>query len=163
MAITVAPLTTVVMSSVDQDRAGTASGINNAVARVAGLLAVAVLGMVIFKAFASRLNHSLAHLSLPSGMVQEVETNEIKLAGLPAPAGLDPSSKAAVQASIRQAFVFGFRMVMLICAGLAAASAAAAWFMIPSRRREMRSGGPSDCARVRLLRARAPEGDDRSL
>jgi hypothetical protein len=99
------------------------------------------------------LNHSLAQLSLPSGMVQEVEANEIRLAGLPVPAGLDPSSKAAVQASIRQAFVFGFRMVMLICAGLAAASAAAAWFMIPSRTREMRLGGPE-----RLRQRRATEG-----
>src|SRR6202171_3873835 len=61
MAVTVAPLTTVVMNSVDQDRVGTASGINNAVARVAGVLAIAVLGMVLVKAFSYRLDNSMAH------------------------------------------------------------------------------------------------------
>src|SRR6202522_532509 len=60
MAVTVAPLTTVVMNSVNEDRVGAASGINNAVARVAGVLAIAVLGIVMVRAFASRLDHSLA-------------------------------------------------------------------------------------------------------
>jgi MFS family permease len=67
MAVTVAPLTTVAMNSVGQDRVGTASGINKAVARVAGVLAVDVLGIVMVSAFTSRLNYSLAHLSLPPG------------------------------------------------------------------------------------------------
>src|SRR5258708_14073011 len=59
MAVTVSPLTTSVMTSVTEDRAGSASGINNAVARVAGVLAIAVFGIVMVKAFGLRLNHSL--------------------------------------------------------------------------------------------------------
>ena len=133
MTVTVAPLTTVVMSSVDQDRVGTASGINNAVARVAGLLAIAVFGIVMVNAFASRLHHNLAHLMLPSGIQQELEANEIKLAGLQAPIGLDASTRAAIKESVGEAFVFGFRMIMLICAGLSLASAAAALVMIPKQ------------------------------
>src|SRR6266571_6009624 len=61
MAITVAPLTTVVMGSVDRDHVGAASGINNAVARVAGVLAIAVLGIVMVSAFSYRLNRQLAN------------------------------------------------------------------------------------------------------
>ena len=131
LTVTVAPLTTVVMNSVDRDRVGTASGINNAVARVAGVLAIAVLGIVMVNAFASRLNHRLAQLSLPPGVLRALQADEIKLAGLEVPAGLNPSTKAAIKESIGEAFVFGFRIVMLICAGLSLASAAVAWLMIP--------------------------------
>jgi predicted MFS family arabinose efflux permease len=131
MAITVAPLTTVVMNSVGQYRVGTASGINNAVARVAGVLAVAVLGIVMVSAFSSRLNHSLLHLQLPPGILEMVQADEIKLAGLRVPDGLTPTVKAGVEESIADAFVFGFRTVVLICAGLSLASSAVAWRMIP--------------------------------
>ena len=130
MAITVAPLTTVVMNSISQDRVGTASGINNAVSRVASVLAIAVLGIVMVKAFASRLDGSLARFSLPPAIVGQLQANEIKLAGLQVPAGLDSSTQAAIEASIGEAFVFGFRIVMFICAGLSLASAAVGWFMI---------------------------------
>ncbi len=129
-AVTVAPLTTVVMNSVDQNRVGTASGINNAVARVAGVLAIAVLGIVMVNVFGSRLNQSLTHLSLSPAILHEVQANEIKLAGLQVPAGLDPGTKSAVTGSIKQAFVLGFRVVILICAGLSVVSAAVAQLMI---------------------------------
>jgi EmrB/QacA subfamily drug resistance transporter len=131
MAVAVAPLTTVVMNSVDNNRVGTASGINNAVARVASVLAIAVLGIVMVKAFGSRLNYGLAQFSLPQGVVQELQSNENKLAGLSVPAGLNPGMKAAIDESIREAFVFGFRVVLLICAGLSLGSAAIAWLLIP--------------------------------
>ena len=135
MAVTVAPLTTVVMNSVGQERVGTASGVNNAVARVAGVLAIAVFGIVMVKAFGSRLNHSLRDLAMPAQVVQQLQANEIKLAALAVPPGLDSGGTAAVKHSIAEAFVFGFRIVMLVCAGLSGASAAMAWRMIPSRSR----------------------------
>lgn len=133
MAISVAPLTTVVMSSVGQDRAGTASGINNAVARVAGVLAVAIFGIVMVKLFSSSLNRSLTGGVLPPGILQYVRSNEIKLAGLDLPSGLDSDSTALIHVSISHAFVFGFRTVMLVCAGLSLASAAVASLMIPTK------------------------------
>jgi EmrB/QacA subfamily drug resistance transporter len=134
MAVTVAPLTTVVMNSVNEDRVGAASGINNAVARVAGVLAVAVLGIVMVKAFGSRLSYSLAHLLLPPDVVGNLQASEIKLAGLPIPGGLSPDMNAAVKESIAAAFVFGFRVVMLISAGLSLGSAVVAWSLIPKDR-----------------------------
>jgi EmrB/QacA subfamily drug resistance transporter len=133
MAVTVAPLTTVVMNSVGQDRVGTASGINNAVARVAGVLAIAVLGIVLVKAFSYRLESSLAHFSLPPAVLQELRANEIKLAALQGPAGLDPHTQATIKESVGQAFVFGYRIAMWICAGLSLASAAVTWRMVPKK------------------------------
>jgi predicted MFS family arabinose efflux permease len=132
MAITVAPLTTVVMSSADQNRAGAASGINNAVARVASVLAIAILGIVMVRMFSLELERTFRGQVLPPGVLQYIQSNAIKLAGLDLPAGLDANTIAAIRASIAHAFVFGFRIEMLICAGLSLASGAIAWLMVPS-------------------------------
>jgi MFS family permease len=134
MAITVAPLTTVVMNSVDQERVGAASGINNAVARVAGVLAIAVLGIVMVNAFGARLDSKLANFSLLPGTLHDIQAGEIKLAGLQLPASLNETTGTAIKESVREAFVFGFRLIMLICAGLSVGSAAAAWLLIPDNR-----------------------------
>jgi EmrB/QacA subfamily drug resistance transporter len=130
MAVTVAPLTTVVMNSVNQDRVGTASGINNAVARAAGVLAVAALGIVMVNVFGSRLNHDLAQLSLPPDILHEIHAGETKLAGLQVPAAPDSGTQTAIRKSIGDAFIFAFQKVMWVCAGLCLASATVAWLMI---------------------------------
>ncbi len=130
MAVSVAPLTTVVMEAVDQNRAGTASGINNAVSRVAGLLAVAIVGMAILGAFRARLEPNLQRLTLSGAAMHELQANESKLAALAAPAGVDSATVAAIQVFVARAFVFGFRMMMLLCAGLSMVSAFFAWWMI---------------------------------
>jgi hypothetical protein len=132
MAVSVAPLTTVVMNSVDQARAGTASGINNAVARVAGVLSVAVLGAIMVAAFEHSLRLSLAGLDLNAGMVHQLESSAARLGSLDVPSGGDPQTRAAIGAAISKAFVYGFRLIMLLCGGLATASAAVAWRRIPS-------------------------------
>ena len=133
MAICVAPLTTVVMNSVNQERAGAASGINNAVARIAGVLAIAIFGIVMVKLFSSSLNRSLTGQQLAPDILQYVRANEIKLAGLDLPSSLDVDTTARIRVSISHAFVFGFRIVMLICAGLCLAGAATASLMIPAK------------------------------
>ena len=131
MAISVAPLTTVVMNSVAQERAGTASGINNAVARVAGVLAVAVLGAVMAAGFAHSLRQSLSKLNLNASIVHRLESNVAKLGSLDAPPGVDSRAAAAIRSAIGEAFVFSFRLIALLCAVLAVASAVVAWRKIP--------------------------------
>jgi hypothetical protein len=133
MSITVAPLTTTVMNSVDQDRVGTASGVNNAVARVAGVLAIAVLGTLMVYAFSSHLNRSLTALRLPPSVVNEIQENKVKLAAIKLPESLDTRTRDHVKASIFEAFLLGFRLISLICATLALASAAVTWLFIPGR------------------------------
>jgi hypothetical protein len=126
------------MNSVSLDRVGTASGINNAVARVAGVLAIAVFGIVMVNAFGSQLNRSLENLALPPDAAQQIKTEEIKLAGLQVPAGLNPDAADIIRQSIGTAFVFGFRIIMLICAGLSLAGGAIAWRMIPAQSKSER-------------------------
>src|SRR5215813_4642489 len=99
MAITVAPLTTTVMSSVSQNRAGVASGVNNAVARTAGLLAIAVLGIVMLQVFKHALNRRLIAAKLPASAVQSVQSQSTKLAAIAVPESL----ASGIQQVIRRA------------------------------------------------------------
>ena len=143
LSVTVAPLTTVVMDSVDQDRSGSAWGINNAVARVAGVLAIAVLGIIMVHAFGSRLEHRIEKLGLPDPAVREINRKSLDLAALESPAELNEPQKKAVREAVQESFVFGFRVVTLICLALAVMSAGMAGVMIRlPRPSEARTGHP---------------------
>jgi EmrB/QacA subfamily drug resistance transporter len=137
MAVTVAPLTTTVMNAVGADLAGVASGINNAVARAASLLAIAIFGIVMAQVFDSRLAALLQELSLPPSLVHGIEQQRARLAGIVLPPGIDAVQQQAVHQAIGGAFVAGFRRVMAVCAGLALLSAlCAAWFIGRERRKQ---------------------------
>jgi EmrB/QacA subfamily drug resistance transporter len=123
MVTTVAPLTTTVMESVSAQRAGAASGINNAVARLAGLLAIALLGLAIQSAFATNLSKRVAAMDLAAPVEQEIKRQQNKLAAIDMPTSLNAAARLQLQQNINGAFVSAFRRVVLICAALAMASA----------------------------------------
>jgi MFS family permease len=135
MTITVAPLTTVVMNSVDKDYTGAASGINNAVARVAGVLAIAVFGIVMLQVFSSSLDRDLSSSVFPPNAIQEIRSRKIELANLEPPKELDARQQEALQRAISEAFHSGLRIVLFCCVGLSVASALTSWWLVPSSKR----------------------------
>ena len=134
MTVTIAPLTTTVMNALGQQLAGTASGVNNAVSRAAGLLAIAALGAVLAHVFDARLRDALAHAGVPRDLADAVYAQRSKLAAIAAPDGAASAVSAQVHRAVGTAFVAGFRAVMAVAAGLALASSACAWFMIEGRK-----------------------------
>jgi EmrB/QacA subfamily drug resistance transporter len=133
MAISVAPLTTTVMDSVAQAHVGVASGANNAISETAGLLAVAVFGIIMLQCFGTALDTRLPDLSLPASVQASLEHERNKLAGADL-SGVPPGMRVSVQTAINESFVHGFRRVALVGATLALASALAAGWLISSKR-----------------------------
>lgn len=123
MAISVAPLTTTVMGAVDDRHAGTASGINNAVARIAGLLAVALLGAVAVQVFGAALDARLEALPLAPEVRAALQAQVPALAEARPPLQLQGWARHSVEFALDSAFLVAFRVVMLIAAGLALAGA----------------------------------------
>ncbi|MCD6679761.1 MAG: MFS transporter [Burkholderiaceae bacterium] len=123
MTISVAPLTTVVMSSVDDRHAGTASGINNAVARIAGVLAVALLGAIAVGVFTSSLEARIDALRIAPEVRAAIIAQAPALAEARVPEQVQGFARHAVQFAYDAAFLHGFRVVMLVACALALASA----------------------------------------
>ncbi len=123
MTVAVAPLTTVVMGDAGGDHAGTASGVNNMAARLAGLLAIAVLGVVALGVFNGALDERLAASPLPAEAAQLLEPFRSDLTGADLPASVQGEQRAVLQALVNDSFLVAFRWVAAIAAVLAALSA----------------------------------------
>ena len=130
MTISVAPLTTTVMGAVEGRHAGIASGINNAVSRCAGLLAVAGLGILMLGLFERGLDRRLDRLGLPPESRRAIEGQRERLAALEIPAGLPEPARTQARSAVDRAFLDGFRGAMWTATGLALlASLSAAWLI----------------------------------
>jgi hypothetical protein len=127
MGLTVAPLTATVMGAVDTRHAGLASGINNAIARAAGLLAIAALGVLLVARFDAVLDRELAAMNLPADVLAAANAERSKLAAAVVPAELEPA--------FVNAYLAGFRAVMFAASALAALGALAALMLVQSPRK----------------------------
>jgi len=130
MAISVAPLTTTVMNSVKSSHAGVASGVSNAVSRTAGLLAIAVFGLIMFHVFNGCLDRRLEQTPLVPDVRQALNQQRARLAAIEIPGNVTEGTRFAVAQAIDECFVNGFQRVMLAGAVLAFVSSLTAWISI---------------------------------
>jgi len=133
MGITVAPLTTAVMNSAPSESSGAASGINNAVSRTAGVLAVALFSALAVVTFTSTLDNRAVALGLADDQRAALAIEAPKLADAAVPSNVDETQSAAVDLAIRESFADTFRLVAWGSALLAGLSALAAAALIERR------------------------------
>lgn len=126
MGITVAPLTSAVMGSVDNHHAGVASGINNAVSRAAGLLAIAGFGALLIVRFDQALTVPPAFSS-----IAQAERSKLGAADF---SSLEPTARATLERAFAEAYVSAFRAVMLACAALAMIGAIFALVLVEKKK-----------------------------
>jgi len=130
MALSIAPLTTAVMNAVDEGNVGIASGVNNAVSRTAGLLAIALLGILLAGVFDREMARRVQALPLDRSARAEVLAERTKLAAAEPPPGLPPAEAAQIRRAIALAFVAAFRATAVASAALAIMGAVCAWTWI---------------------------------
>ena len=136
LALQAPAVTTVALNSVKASHSGLASAINNAFSQTAGLLAIAVLGVLMFATFDANLDDRLAALELSPGVRQQLEEEKIKLGAAEAQEGLDTTLARAVDLAIDEAYVAGYRTVMLVAAAMSLASGVSAALLIEGKRSE---------------------------
>jgi EmrB/QacA subfamily drug resistance transporter len=119
MAVSVAPLTTVVLASVSRERAGVASGINNAVAQTANLMAVAIFGAVALASYNHMLERSAASLDGPPAVITAIKNARGDFAATPAATIADAQSRRTAESAIKNSLADGINMALALAALLA--------------------------------------------
>lgn len=143
MALVIAPLTTVALNSVEGPHSGLASGVNNAVTRVAGVLAVAVMGVFVFATFSANLDARLGAMELSPEVREAFEAEKAELGAAQAPEGVGAETAARIKEAVAESFVVGFQRIMLVSAGLALASALVAALVVGGSGSSQESHRPS--------------------
>ena len=133
MGIMVAPLSTAVMNAAPTDHAGTASGINNAVARTAGVLTIAIVGTIALLVFAGALQARTSTINLSNAVRIALAVEAPRLGAAIVPMQVPSESEGAVANAIKLAFVDTFNTVMLICTGMAWLAAIMAGLLVEGK------------------------------
>jgi EmrB/QacA subfamily drug resistance transporter len=136
MVITVAPLTATVIGAVPDHETGIAAGINNAVASVANLLAVAVLGALALGLYGGALDKALAAKPVPSAVARAIDNARGQFVIAPALAAVQGNDRQLAESIIRGSLAHSIRSIMLVCAALALAGAASSTLLPSPRRRQ---------------------------
>jgi len=129
MATVIAPLTKSALA-VEHKFSGAASGVNNAVARVAALLAVALLGAIVLFLFSSQLTKNIVASSLSTFEKQQILSQKNKLGAIELPSSFSDMKKAIAKENIDDALLYSFRSAMGIGAFLAFLSAITSFLTI---------------------------------
>ena len=133
MTLSVTPLTTVVMESVDDRHAGVASGMNNTAARLAGVLSVAVLTTAAVGSFAGTLEVLLRADGVQQGLIDRVSRDASHLAELKPPVGTPEPAAAVIVNAVKKAYVRTFRMLAIVCSVVAILSGMVALLFLSAR------------------------------
>jgi len=133
MGITVAPLTTAVMGAVSTDSTGIASGINNTVARAAGVLAVALMGAMVLFAFKSDVIEGLEILNIEEEVKKKIVLESSKFAGAEAPEVLKIEDKVIIDRLLKVSFVSSFNKAVYLASFLMLLGGVAAFFSIKNQ------------------------------
>jgi hypothetical protein len=139
LAATVAPLTATALDSVEERRVGIASGINNGVSRVAGLLAIAILGAVIAGSFKSTVDDELDAATLSPAAAEAVADAKAKPLGAAETGGLRAAEADSVEAAVTSASEQSFQLAMALAGGLMIVGGAIAGAGIVNPRRPVES------------------------